>query len=90
MDPDQAPLMLPHANLHSNSAKEIDREDLTVDENVLKQGRYSRIHLAQFDKDKVAIKVFSSVPSTDPARSLFNHEKEIYSLPAMRHDNFLK
>ena len=90
MDPDQAPLMLPHAKLHSNPVKEIDRIDLSVDENVLKQGRFSRIYLGQFHKDKVAIKVFSTVSSTDPARSLFDHEKEIYSLPSMHHENFLK
>ena len=70
---------------HSNNQL-IDFKDLILG-NLLKRGRFSSIYQGIYNDNEVAIKILLS---NDQSRDLFEHEKSIYSLPFMNHQNILK
>ena len=80
-------LFLPSQNERND--QQIPSEQFTIG-NVLKRGRFSTIHRGSMNGKEIAIKILISNNSNDQPRTLFEHEKDIYSLPLMTHTNILK
>ena len=86
-EPDfQSPLI----STNHQTEKFIDFNQLNISEKSLKQGKFSQIYSAQYQNQRVAIKYFQGNSINSLIYSMFNHEKEIYLLPQMDHQNLLK
>lgn len=63
----------------------------SIEKYPFKQGRFSKIYRAKSDElNDIVLKVLEDYSANDQIYSLFHHEKEIYSLPQMNHENVLK
>jgi hypothetical protein len=62
--------------------QEIHFKDLIIG-NLLKRGRFSTIYQGLYNQKEIAIKMLTT-------NQLFEHEKNIYSLPFMNHFNILE
>ncbi|CAM4914168.1 unnamed protein product [Rotaria socialis] len=67
----------------------IDFNDLKI-ETLLKKGKFSFIHKGMFNGQEVSIKQISNTDDINHSKQLFEHEKQIYSLKLMQHENILK
>jgi len=69
--------------------EQIDFNHLIIG-NIIKRGRFSNIHQGIYNNNRVAIKILIDENGNDEPKALFEHEKDIYSLPFMNHINILK
>lgn len=74
---------------NENSTHFIPFNQLTIGK-LIKQGRFSEIYQGIYNDTNVACKILISKNLNDEPKSLFDHEKDIYSLPFMDHFNILK
>ncbi|CAF4737740.1 unnamed protein product, partial [Rotaria magnacalcarata] len=66
----------------------IDFNDLKI-EKLIKQGNFSSIHIGILNGQEVSIKQISNKNDLNHSKQLFEHEKQIYSLKLMQHENIL-
>jgi hypothetical protein len=76
-------------NLLNKQNDLIDFNDLSISK-MIKKGRFSTINEGIYQNNRVAIKILSDENPNGHSKALFEHEKQIYSLPFIQHENILK
>lgn len=71
--------------------KRLDLNQIEISKKLLKNGRSSKVFTGFYKNSPVAIKSFESDPSrVNSIESIFEHEKDIFLLPNMEHENLVK